>query len=390
MSGREVGLAEDLEVTALAPDREEGREEEREVARARPVRFRVLDAARRADRAAWLRAWRRWPDREVMAHPAYVALFARPEDRAVAILRQGADGAVLFPLVLRPLGAEPWARPGEDRWDATTPYGYGGPFAWGDGRRDAGAFWREYQAFCREARVVCTFARLSLFAEELAPVEGRVEERGPNVVVPLADGIEAVWSRYDRDVRRRLRVARREGVAVELDAAGARVGEFHEIYAHTMERRGASAFYRFPREFFERAAASLGRQLLFVHAVAGGRVVSSELVLVSARRAYSFLGGTRSDGFHLYPNELVRHATAEWAAAGGKAQLVLGGGRSPDDGIYRHKRLLAPGGEVPFRTAALVHDELAYHALTRRRAAWEQGRGAAWAPAPGFFPSYRG
>ncbi|HEX9402409.1 MAG TPA: GNAT family N-acetyltransferase [Anaeromyxobacter sp.] len=354
------------------------------------LRFRVLDAGSRADVTAWLEAWRRWPEREVMAHPEYARLFARPDERVVAVLAEAEGGAVLFPLVLRPIAAEPWAAPGEDRWDATTPYGYGGPFAWGEREGHGPAFWQAYEAWCRDERVVCTFARLSLFPDQLAPLKGKVEVRGPNVVVPLQGGIDAVWRGYDRDVRRRLRVARREGVTVELDRDGARVAEFHEIYAHTMERRRAPAWYRFPCAFFERLVRLLPGQFLLVHALAGGRVLSSELVLASARHVYAFLGGTRSDGFHVYPNEVVRHAAAEWAAADGKAGYVLGGGRSAEDGIYRHKRLLAPKGEVPFRTACLVHDELAYHALARRRDAWEASSGTRWTPLPGFFPAYRG
>jgi hypothetical protein len=353
------------------------------------LRFRVLDGRSPGDVAAWVALWRSWPDREVMAHPEYVRLFARPVDRIVAVVAQEDGATVLFPLLLRPLAAERWAGPDEDRWDATTPYGYGGPFAWGGSACGGPAFWRAYARWCRDARVISTFSRLSLFPHQLARIEGDVQVRLPNVVVSLEGGIDAAWRAYDRDVRRRLRVARREGVTVEVDRSGARVGEFHEIYVHTMRRRGADPWYLFPRAFFEALVARLPGQFALVHALAGGRVVSSELALASARHVYAFLGGTRSDAFALYPNELVRHATAEWAAAEGKAAYVLGGGRSADDGIYRHKRLLAPAGEVPFKTAGLVHDELACHALVRRRAAAEASRVASWRPSPGFFPPYR-
>ena len=353
------------------------------------MQFRVLDAARPEERASWLEAWNRWPEHEPMAHPDYVALFARPGDRAVAALSEGGGSSVLMPLVLRPLAAEPWAGQHEEAWDATTPYGYGGPFAWGG--EVAPAFWRAYDGFCRDARVVCTFARLSLFPAQLASsLPGRVVESGPNVVVPLAGGPDAVRSRYGRDVARRLRRAAREGLTVEVDLEGARLDAFHEIYTHTMERRGASAFYRFPRDFFARLAGLLKGRIAFVHALLGGRVVSSELSLVSASHVYSFLGGTDASAYKLYPNELVKDATAAWAATAGKAAYVLGGGKEQDDGILRHKRVFAPPeGIVPFRTAWLMHDEAAYHALARRRDAEEVAAGRRWVPRPEFFPVYR-
>ncbi len=208
--------------------------------------------------------------------------------------------------------------------------------------------------------------------------------------MPLAGGVDAVRQAYDRDVRRRLRVAAREGLTVEVDRDGARLDEFHAIYVHTMERRGAAPWYRFPRAFFARLIEALRGQVVFVHAVAGGRVVSSELTLLSTRHAYSFLGGTDAASFRLYPNEVVRDATAAWAAAEGKDAFVLGGGKGGDDGILRHKRLFAPpDGVVPFRTASLMHDEVAYHVLARRRRAAEDAAGRSWEPGPEFFPVYR-
>jgi CelD/BcsL family acetyltransferase involved in cellulose biosynthesis len=356
------------------------------------ARLRVLDAGRATERAAWLRAWERWPEREPMAHPDYAALFARPGDRAVAALAEtDGGGTILMPLVLRPLAAEPWAGEGGEAWDATTPYGYGGAFAWGGGARAGAAFWAEYGAFCREARVVSTFARLSLFPEQLAgSLLGRVEESAPNVVVPLAGGPEAVRRRYHREVRRRLRRAAREGLTSEIDLAGAGLDAFHELYLQTMERRGADPWYRFPRDFFARLAAALPGQVVLVHAHAGGRVVSSELALLSASHVYSFLGGTDAGAFRAYPNEVVKDATATWAAARGKAAYVLGGGKGRDDGILRHKRAFAPPeGVVPFRTARLVHDEVAYHRLARRRDAAETAAGRRWTPDLSFFPVYR-
>lgn len=353
------------------------------------VRFRVLDAGQPGERAEWLEIWSRWPAREVMAHPDYVAAFAGSGERAVLALGEAPDGGLLLPLVLRPLSAEPWAGAGEAGWDATTPYGYGGPFAFGERRGDDPAFWRGYEAFCRGSRIVCTFTRLPLLAGELA-LPGRVEVRGPNVVVPLAGGAEAVRRGYDRDVRRRLRVAEREGLRAEVDPDGARLEAFHAVYAHTMERRRAEAFYRLPLAFFARLLERLRGHVVFVHALAGERVVSSELALVSARSVYAFLGGTWAESFRAYPNEVVRDATAAWAAREGKETYVLGGGKGgTDDGILRHKALLAPRGLVPFRTASLMHDELAYQALARRRAAAEGAAGRAWAPRPEWFPAYR-
>ncbi len=350
-------------------------------------RFRVLDAASPADAEAWLSLWRRWPGREVTAHPGYARLFARPCDRVVCLAGEDAGGGILFPLLLRPLAAEPWAAPGEERWDAVSPYGYGGPYAWGSGPLHHQAFWRAHAEWCAERRVISTFVRLSLFPEQLAPLPGRVEVRAPNVAVPLEGGEDGLWRGYDTRVRRWIRVAEAAGIRVELDDTGRRLDGFLAVYEHTMQRHGADEWYYVPRTLFEALVARLQGQFVFFHALDGDRVVSSDLVLCSAENVYYFLGGTLTEAFPHAPNYLVKHTVARWALREGKRRYVLGGGYQPGDGVFRYKRGWARSGEVPFRVACLEHDADACRELLARRAA---NQGAGWAPREGFFPAYRG
>jgi CelD/BcsL family acetyltransferase involved in cellulose biosynthesis len=352
------------------------------------VTFRVLDASTAEGRSAWLELWRARSGREVMAHPDFACLFARPCDRVVCAAGEDERGAILFPLLLRPLAAEPWAAPGEARWDATNPYGYGGPFAFGE--PDGDAYWRAHAGWCREAGIVSTFARLSLFPGQLARLPGPVEERSRNVVIPLAGGVDAVWRGYESKVRRWVQTAERAGLTVERDATGARLDAFVEVYGHTMRRRGADDWYLFPRSFFEAIFERLAGHCAFFHTLSGGEVVSSDLVLEGEEHVYYFLGGTRAEAFPLGPNYLLKHRIAVWAIEAGKKFYVLGGGYAEGDGLFRYKRAYARAGEVPFQVACLVHDRAGYEELGAARAAHAAREGRAWSPRPGFFPSYRG
>src|SRR5512133_3662942 len=336
--------------------------------------FRALDASVPADHAEWVRLWQGWPGREVSAHPAYARLFARPCDRVVCATGRDEHGTILFPLLLRPLAAEPWAREGERRWDATSPYGYGGPFAWGGEARDDDAFWRAYAAWCRDERVVSTFARLSLFEGHLAALPTPAVTLAPNVVVPLAAGAEAVWNGYEGKVRKWVRRAEEAGLRVEVDPEGKRLDAFVSVYTHTMERRDAEAWYFFPRAFFQAIEKNLAGQFAFFHTLRGDDVVSSDLVLCSEENVYYFLGGTRSDAYELGPNYLLKHTVATWAIAAGKKAYVLGGGYAPNDTLLRYKRAWARRGEVPFRVARIIHDEAALAELGAARAGFEQAR----------------
>lgn len=351
--------------------------------------FRILDALEPAERAAWLEAWQSWPDREVMAHPEFVRLFARKGDRVLAAVSRTARGGVLYPFILRPLSAEPWAPPGSSGWDLTTAYGYGGPFAWSVSSDEARAFWSRFERWSRASLVISSFARLSVFPDQLLPFDGEVEVNSPNIVRNLELSDEELWNDFAPKVRQNVRRARSRGCSLQVDPEGARVDEFLHVYTETMKRRNASSYYFFPRVFYETLLRELRGQCAFFHVVHEGRVVSSELVLLSQRHAYFFLGGTLAESFELRPNDLLQVETFRWCRTAGKKALVLGGGYKGSEGLLKYKRGFAPAGEVPFRVGTKVHDPVLAGHLVEERRRWEQGKGVAWNPEPGFFPPYR-
>lgn len=352
-------------------------------------RLEALDAGTPDGSASWRRLWDSWPEREPFAHPEYARLFARPGDRVAALSFEAPGRRVLFPLILRPLAAEPWAAAGEARWDATTPYGYGGPYAWGPETAADARFWEAFGAWCRRERVVSAFARLSLFPGQLASVPGGGETRLANVVVPLEGGPEAVWAGYESKVRKWVKTAEAAGLTAETDLAGDRLQDFFAVYTSTMTRHAASSFYFFPLEFFRALVERLPGCFAFFHTLHAGRVVSSDLVLLSRDYAYYFLGGTLEEAFDLGPNYLLKSHIARWACAQGKKGYVLGGGVQEGDGLYRYKRAYTRKGETPFKVACLVQDEPACRELEARRAAFEAAAGKPWTPRPLYFPPYR-
>lgn len=352
------------------------------------MRFRVLDASVRSESDEWIRLWESWEGREVFAHPAYGRLFADTTQRVLCAVGEGPGRTVLFPLILRPLAEEPWAVPGESRWDATSPYGFGGPYIWGDRVDDVEPFWKAYDEWCRSASVVSTFSRLSPFAEHLAALPEPAVEIGPNVVCSLEGGLDAVLARAKKSVRAQMRRAEREGVTVEVDQDGTRVDDFIEVYEHTMRRNQASARYFFPRAFYDDLISELPGSFVFFHALLEGRVVSSELVLVSRHNCYSLLAGTLSEAFRAKPNYAISHAIFAWGVENGKNTLVIGGGLTPGDSLYLHKRAFAPEGSVPFLVSCLTHDVEASDDLIRSRGGDIKETDES-TDQPFFFPSYR-
>jgi hypothetical protein len=354
--------------------------------------LRIWDAADPAERQAWLNAWAQWPGREVFGHPDYVRLYAGPHMRAMCAAATTQSSHVLYPFLLRTLGAEPYCDAAlRDCADIATPYGYGGPYAWGAAwNRDAvRAFWAEFNAWAAKSRVVSEVVRLALFPETLVEYAGQRRVLWHNVVRDLKDENE-LWRDFEYKVRKNVNKARASGVTVEIDNTGDRLSEFLAIYTGTMKRRNAAEVYYFPREYFERIHADLKGQFAYFHAFVGSVMVSTELVLVSAARIYSFLGGTDAAWFHVRPNELLKVEIMNWARRAGKAEFVLGGGYAGGDGIYKYKLSFAPHGSVPFSIGSRVLSASAYAQLTESRRVFEAMRGSAWQPDPEYFPAYRG
>ncbi len=272
--------------------------------------------------------------------------------------------------------------------DIVSPYGYGGPYAVGATDLDVSEFWRGIEAWALREDVVCAFARLSLFERAERVFSGVVEPRFRNVVWQISDAPEQRWRRYAPKVRKNVQKAIRSGVTIAQDE-GERLGAFVELYQHTMERRDADQRYRFSMSFFQAIIDTLPGRFRFFHAFVGDRIISTELVLLSATRMYSFLGGTYQDAFALRPNDLLKHVVAEWGAAQGFDTFVLGGGQGADDGILQYKLGFSPSGAIDFKVGARVFSRDAYEALVNDRAVWESRRGERWRAPMGVFPAYR-
>ncbi len=353
--------------------------------------LRIWDAADARDREQWLDFWAQWPGREVFAHPDYVRLNAGPHDRALCAVASDGRSSVLYPFLLRPLETEPYWDPSFGGCcDIVTPYGYGGPFGWGAAWSPEGlrAFWSEFDAWAAQSPVVSEAVRLSLFPETLVDYPGERRVLSDNVVRVIGSEDE-LWRDFEHKVRKNVNKARASGVSVQIDETGDRLDDFLAIYTSTMSRRNAQETYYFPRSYFESIHQDLKGQFAYFYALAGGAVVSAELVLVSAHRVYSFLGGTDADWFPVRPNDLLKVEIMSWARSAGKAQFVLGGGHVRDDGIYRYKLSFAPDGRVPFALGCRVLYASAYERLTQSRQRLAAAQAIPWQPKPEYFPLYR-
>ena len=348
----------------------------------------VLSAKGR-DRDSWLRAWETC-GREPFAHPAYVELFTSEGEEARCAVARSANGLALLPLILRPIQSAGWASETSLR-DATSPYGYGGPYGIEDAVRDE--VWSGFARWMTGNKIVSMFGRLALDAPtpRHLPRGATVRSDSENVIVDLTRSSGEQWRHYEHKVRKNVKKAVRANLHVDVKHSFTDLEEFSQLYESTMDRREASSWYYFGLNFFASLTERLDGSYIAAEVRDGtGRLVSAELVLCSDKFLYSFLGGTLSEAFPHAPNDLLKHAVIDYGRESGRAGYVLGGGYTKDDGIFRYKKSFDPTGCVQFQRLELIADQTVYDSLIAGRLTHERSTDPRARLADGFFPSYRG
>jgi hypothetical protein len=353
------------------------------------MKFEVLNYSEPEQYQRWLQIWDDWSGREVFAHPEYGNLFCEDHSKCMAIYLMTPCGGVLFPMIKRPTDSEEWSGSSEALYDVISPYGYGGPFTWGDGADYTDLFWKLYESWCEEHSIVTTFARLSLFSDQIATPPYGVNSPYCNIVRSLTETESEILSDYKHAVRKSLKKAARFNLQVVIDDGGDFLNDFMRIYYLTMNRVAANKGYFFSESFFKSIINKLNGSFVFLHVLSDGEVISSELVLVSADNIYSFLGGTNPEFNHMSPNNFLKHEIVKWGRSHGKSNFVLGGGYTKDDGIFKYKQAMAPNGEVSFKTFKSIHCKEKYEKLISDRSIWEADNNSEWVADISFFPCYR-
>lgn len=296
------------------------------------------------------------------------------QGRPVYLHLHGASRDVVFPCLVReaPDGFS----------DVGTPMGYGGPVA-AEVEPPVAAFCEAYDQWCRENRVVATFARFHPVLENHRLAEGRwhTEHIGHSIAWRVESrSAEDLLSGMDAHHRRVVRKARAAEIEVTVEPAPDELTAFVSLYEETMRRRTASAFYFFPGHYWRHLTHELRGALVRADARISGELVGSIVCLSAPPLLHYHLGASSERGQALGANHLLFWETAAWAAEQGFARFHLGGGVGGfEDSLYEFKRRFDPEGLLPAFLGKAVHDADAYRAITRSDEIEYAG----------YFPAYR-
>jgi hypothetical protein len=308
--------------------------------------------------------------------PGYAAVCATHERWEVRLAVVSSDGEVLvLPFMARDLPR------GAAGCDVTVPYGYPGPVCSSRDEAVQSALVGELLTGFRAMGAVTVFLRCHPFygvgLQALEP-HGDVVVHGDQVYLDLDAAPQAIEDSFRPDHRRTIRILRREGFGLRVDAAGD-FDAFPALYRENMVRLGADAYYHFPDAYFDAIRASLADNVHMVTATApDGGIAAMALVLVCGGIAQYHLSCTTTALLKMAPSKLSILGMAELCRDLGVSVLNLGGGvGGANDSLLEFKAGFSKA-RAPFATARFVLDEGRYAEL-----------GAGISAPPGFFPAYR-
>jgi len=108
-------------------------------------------------------------------------------------------------------------------------------------------------------------------------------------VVDVRVGADALWNGLDKNIRRQIRMARRNGLTVEIDRTGARVDDFHDVLSRFTHNIGTPLF---GQSFLEHIVETFPGEFNIAVVYKEKRPVGAYFQLVMGNTVYGIWGAT--------------------------------------------------------------------------------------------------
>lgn len=350
-------------------------------------KFSILNSKNDADKDLWLKIWKGSKQKEVFLNPNYIELYLEKEEEALCAYYIDNETTIIYPFIKRPIDIS--IGDNKQYYDIITAYGYGGPYYTGvKFEYKENHFWDAFSTWCIKNNIVSEFIRFSLFEDDLVSYPGKVELNNLNVVCDLTKSEDDIWMGFKHKVRKNVKKAKISGVTVEVDLNGDTIDSFIDVYYKTMDRNNANNSYYFSNEYFNKIINQLRDNFVIFNAIKDKKIISTELVLVSEDRMYSFLGGTDSEFYEIRPNDLLKYEMILWGSKNYKKHYVLGGGYKPEDGIYKYKLGFEPNGVIEYKVGKRIFNKEVYNKIVDKHIK-AIGKNREDLINQNFFPLYR-
>ena len=246
------------------------------------------------DHKAWDEKVVSFPNHDIYYLSGYLKAFEIHGDGEPILVYYESEGVRgICAYMLRDLVDEKWTEDLQngDLRDVVTPYGYGGWLMDGDcSEEKLNGFWKEYEAFMKEQKIVCAFTRWCPWLKNQETMRGHsnIIDLGNTIFIDTTtvDGIMENIKSKDRST---IRKAVKNDITVELSDDPSLFNEFIEIYNGTMLKDNAEEYYFFKQEFYESIINDLKGKWLMATARWEDKIIAMSIMLFCNGRVHYHL-----------------------------------------------------------------------------------------------------
>ncbi len=344
------------------------------------------------EKQRWLAALQRCCLHDWFHSPFFHALAEdRGEGEARLFVFDDGEYVIAIPLLLRSLSGIGAA--GRNRKDASSVYGYVGPFA--SHPTIPKSVIEGFQASLRETltrmNVISVFSRLHPLIPQSELLEGLGEcvVSGQTVSIDLTLPDEVQVRKFRSNHRRDLKRLGKLGWTCMRSEEPVHMDAFIEMYHQTMRRNKAEKSYFFRKDYFDALADGMGPNLHLFVCLHGERPISGELITTCHGIVQYYLSATLDEYRHLAPTKLLIDYVRKWASERGARVMHLGGGLGArEDSLFRFKAGFSDRRHE-FVTWQWICQPAVYKALCKEKEQSDFCNGLR-AVGEDFFPLYRG
>ena len=303
------------------------------------------------------------------------------EGRPQGIVAEYNDKKLFLPIIIRDIN--------DKDWDATSPYGYGGPVI--DDtltHQEIDIILKEIKLFLYKEGCVSLFTRLNpIINKEWNSTIGMSVTHGLTLISDLSKSEAEHWQETQNQHRRGIKKAINKNIVTKVESlSGQRISMFSKIYEETMTKVGATEYYFFDDTYLHHLANNLQDRLFLITAYDNNNAIASSIYTICKESGIMqfYLGGTLNEYRNLQPSKLITHAAREWGRQHGYKILHFGGGLgSKLDSLYEYKKGFS-SQELLFKTWRLIVNSDKYTELVEANCELSEAELQS-----DFFPLYR-
>ena len=279
-------------------------------------------------------------------------------------------GIIGLPLIFRKI-------PNENRYiDAVSVYGYNGVLTSSSiTPEDFASGIKKIKTALVERDCVSLFNRESNFTRYRLP---EATETGKVLAVDLIQDPDVYEKSLAEGHRQEIKALRKLNYTVVKSTDHKAIQHFHEVYEHTMLRRGAKINYLFSVKYFEsvlKIHSSIPDLRSVYH---GGKMIAGAIFITQGDHMYYMFSGSMLGVSHYPAMKLILDQVIRENLNNGKKLLHLGGGLGgKQDSLYQFKfgfgKVILPFYTTQWILIPEVYNRLSTHVLTETS----------------FFPKYR-